>query len=93
MEDEQKIKIRLIQISVTSASNYAIYVRMEFVTPFRIQTEIKILSNFQTEKSKNQPNTLGKLVFADHYQWEPFSMEIIRGIENHRTSVPEIGPI
>ena len=52
MEDEQKIKIRLIQISVTSASNYAIYVRMEFVTPFRIQTEIKILSNFQTEKSK-----------------------------------------
>ena len=46
MEDEQKIKIRLIQISVTSAPNYAIYVRMEFVTPFRIQTKINIFQNF-----------------------------------------------
>ena len=46
MEDEQKIKIRLIQISVTSAPNYAIYVRMEFVTPFRIQTKINIFKIF-----------------------------------------------
>ena len=62
MEDEQKIKIRLIQISVTSAPNYAIYVRMEFVTPFRIQTKIKnfeifhnfskIWQNFQIEKHR-----------------------------------------
>ena len=63
MEDEQKIKIRLIQISVTSAPNYAIYVRMEFVTPFRIQTKIqnfpkiwqkfsKLSQNFQIEKHR-----------------------------------------
>ena len=61
MEDEPKIKIRLIQISVTSAPNYAIYVRMEFVTPFRIQTKIKNFQNFSKKKTKLQKSQIEKL--------------------------------